>query len=93
MKTEKYFIACNKQTGTVTFGKAKANFDEFDTFYTKLFGRIPYAYKEHSDFFFIDKVANACWLLCELTERGILKFNNCECIYNFVNLAEKKRGD
>ena len=42
MKTEKYFIACNKQTGTVTFGKAKANFDGFDTFYTKLFGRIPY---------------------------------------------------
>ena len=36
MKTEKYFIACNKASGTVTFGKARANFDEFDTFYTKL---------------------------------------------------------
>ena len=93
MKTEKYFIACNKQTGTVTFGKALANFEEFDTFYTKLLGRIPYAYKEHCEYFFIDKVADACWLMGELNERGILKFNNCEWIYNFVNLAEKKRGE
>ena len=93
MKTEKYFIACNKQTGTVTFGKAKANFDEFDTFYTKLLGRIPYCYKEHCDYFFIDKIADASCLIGELKERGILKFNNSEWIYNFVNLAEKKRGE
>ena len=93
MKTEKYFIACNKQKGTVTLGKALANFDEFDTFYTKLLGRIPYAYKEHCECFFIDKAADASWLMCELIERGILKFNNCEWIYNFVNLAEKKRGE
>ena len=93
MKTEKYFIACNKQAGTVTFGKAKAFFDEFDTFYTKLFGRIPYAYKAHCEYFFIDKVADVCWLMCELTDRGILKFNNCEWIYDFVKINEKKRGE
>ena len=93
MKTEKYFIACNKQTGTVSFGKAKADFEEFTTFYTKLLGRIPYCYKEHCEYFFIDKIVDACWLMGELKERGILKFNNCEWIYNFVNLAEKKRGE
>ena len=93
MKTEKYFIACNKQKGTVSFGKAKADFEEFTTFYTKLLGRIPYAYKEQTEYFFIDKVADACWLMGELNERGILKFNNCEWIYNFVEIAEKKRGE
>ena len=93
MKTEKFFIACKKQNGTVTFGKALANFDEFDTFYTKLLGRIPYTYKEHCDYFFIDKIIDACWLMGELKERGILKFNNCERGYNFVNLPEKKRGE
>lgn len=93
MKTEKYFIACNKQTGTVTFGKEKANFDEFVTFYTKLFGRIPYCYKEHCEYFFTDKLVDTCWLMVELIERGILKFNNCEWIYNFDNLTEKKRDD
>lgn len=93
MKTEKYFISCNKQTGTVTFGKAKANFEEFDTFYTKLLGHIPFCYKEHCEYFFIDKLVDACWLMGELKERGILKFNNCEWFYNLVNVAEKKRGD
>lgn len=92
MKTEKYFIACNKQDGTVTFGKAYANFEEFDTFYTKLLGRIHYCYKDHSEYFFIDKVADACWLMGELNERGILKFNNCEWIVNFVEIAERKNG-
>lgn len=73
MITEKYFIACNKQTGTVSFGKTKAEFEEFTTFNTKLLGRIPYAYKDGSEYFFIDSVADACLLMGELKERGILK--------------------
>ena len=93
MKTEKYFIACNKQLRTVTFGTEKADFDEFDTFYTKLLGRIPYCYKEHCEYFFIDRIVDACRLMEELKERGILKFNNCEWIYNFVGITEKNRGD
>ena len=93
MKTEKYFIACNKQSGTVTFGKAKGDFEEFDTFYTKLLGRIPYAYKERCDYFFFDKIVDAWWLIGELKERGILKFNNCEWIYEFVEFAENERGE
>ena len=93
MKTEKYFIACNKETGTVSFGKAKADFEEFTTFYSKLLGRIPYAYQQGCEYFFIDKLVDACWLMGELNERGILKFNNCEWIYNFVELSEKKRGE